>query len=182
MDATDPHSPTVATALAGLPGRVPPKEAKALLAHRDQLPVAPATLLCDPTDLPVHSRYVETFWLPRLGPTALWVLRRLTAATRPGPTAVKLRDLAHAVGVSPATGRSAPLVTALARLASFGALTVTGDPAPADLQVGVRPALPVLSTGQLRYLTRPLLRLHQQVVPATLSWWAAPADSTPPPH
>src|SRR3546814_3891300 len=31
---------------------------------------------------PVRSVYVETFWLPTLGPTAMWLLRRDRKSTR----------------------------------------------------------------------------------------------------
>lgn len=77
----------------------------------------------------VRSVYVETFWLPTLGPSATWVLRRLAcwleAATV--PLSVDLGDLAVELGLGGGVGRSSPIVRTLARLSQFQAAGPAGD-------------------------------------------------------
>ena len=77
----------------------------------------------------VRSVYVETFWLPALGPSATWVLRRLAcwleAAT--APVSVELGDLAVELGLGGGVGRSSPIVRTLARLSQFQAAGPAGD-------------------------------------------------------
>lgn len=71
-------------------------------------------------DLPYSARdpYVERYWLPSFGPTALVLLRRLAldAASLPGDTTVYHVDyLAECVGV-----KGSLLLTTLRRLERFG--------------------------------------------------------------
>ena len=77
----------------------------------------------------VRSVYVETFWLPTLGPSATWVLRRLAcwleAAT--APITVDLSDLAVELGLGGGIGRSSPIIRTLARLWQFQAAGPAGD-------------------------------------------------------
>lgn len=77
----------------------------------------------------VRSVYVETFWLPTLGPSATWVLRRLAcwleAAT--APITVDLSDLAVELGLGGGIGRSSPIIRTLARLSQFQAAGPAGD-------------------------------------------------------
>lgn len=78
---------------------------------------------------PVRSVYVETCWLPTLGPSATWLLRRLASwlegAT--GPVSVELGELATEVGLGHSVGRSSPVVRSLARLAQFQIAAPAGD-------------------------------------------------------
>ena len=50
---------------------------------------------------PIRSVYVETFWLPTLGPTAMWLLRRLSAwlEATPDGISVELPELAQELGL-----------------------------------------------------------------------------------
>jgi len=69
----------------------------------------PATLLIKPWHDPVvdtlghdpRSRYVEQFWLPTLGPTALLLLRHLADRFDRDPDGVELTvvDTSHALGL-----------------------------------------------------------------------------------
>ncbi len=64
-----------------------------------------------------RSRYVETFWLGTLGPTATWLIRRLVAGLERHPDGYRL-DLAttaRAMGLSYVPGRATPFYKALQR-------------------------------------------------------------------
>lgn len=52
---------------------------------------------------PVTSNYVETFWLPILGPSATWALRRLAGlAATPGGVRIPTAELPAASASAPA--------------------------------------------------------------------------------
>ncbi|HEY9557939.1 MAG TPA: hypothetical protein VIR58_14470 [Acidimicrobiales bacterium] len=78
---------------------------------------------------PVRSVYVETFWLPTLGPTAMWLLRRLSAwlEATPDGISVELPELAQELGLGANVGRSSPVIRTLARLLRFQAAAPAGD-------------------------------------------------------
>jgi hypothetical protein len=77
----------------------------------------------------VRSVYVETFWLPTLGPSATWVLRRLASWLEAATTSVSVdvSDLAIELGLGGGTGRSSPIIRTLARLAQFQVAAPAGD-------------------------------------------------------
>ena len=74
----------------------------------------PATLLIKPWHDPVldtlghdpRSRYVEQFWLPTLGPTALLLLRHLADRFDRDPDGIELTvvDTSHALGLGQREG------------------------------------------------------------------------------
>lgn len=68
-----------------------------------------------------RSRYVERFWLPSLGPTALLLLRHLADRFDEDPAGLTLPVAAtnQALGFGPRDGRSSPVVRQLDRLAQF---------------------------------------------------------------
>ena len=68
-----------------------------------------------------RSWYVETFWLPTLGPTALLLLRHLADRFESHPKGIQLQvaDTAAALGLGPREGQSSPLVRSLTRLQQF---------------------------------------------------------------
>jgi hypothetical protein len=88
-----------------------------------------------------RSAAAEVFWLPVLGPSALWAARRLAdrLAARPGGFALALGPFAAELGLGAGVGRGAPVVRALARLVRFGVAEPRGGPA-----LGVRLRLPPL--------------------------------------
>jgi hypothetical protein len=106
----------------------------------------------------VRSVYVETFWLPTLGPSATWVLRRLAcwleAAT--APVSVELGDLAVELGLGGGVGRSSPIVRTLARLSQFQAAGPAGD------AYAVRRFLAPLPVRLANQLPDRLAAAHQQ--------------------
>ena len=67
------------------------------------------------------SLYVELFWLPVIGPSTTWLLRRLNVVLDGEPSGVEvdLSDLSLALGLGPKTGLNAPLMRSLRRLADF---------------------------------------------------------------
>lgn len=75
------------------------------------------------TGVDVLGPYVELFWLPVLGPSATWLLRRLVAGlrARPGGFHVDLDDTAHALGLGGVGGRRSPFRRALLRCTRYGA-------------------------------------------------------------
>ena len=99
-----------------------PVDVQTWLTTHDPLRIVP---LIDPVIETVghepRGTYAETYWLPVIGPSALWALRRLSAwadADRTG-VEVALADLAHELGLGGGTGRNAPMVRTLARLVVF---------------------------------------------------------------
>src|SRR5436305_3785525 len=68
-----------------------------------------------------RSRYVETFWLPTLGPTALLLLRHLADRFDRQPDGVQLTvsDTSHALGLGQRDGNSSPILRTLTRLSQF---------------------------------------------------------------
>lgn len=72
---------------------------------------------------PLNAAYVETFWLPVLGPTALWTARRLAGmvATR-SAVEVDVERLAMAVGVGTNRGADDIMPLTIRRLVGFGVM------------------------------------------------------------
>lgn len=99
----------------------------------------------------VNDPYVEMFWLPILGPTATWLLRRLAGGLEHEPTGytVDMEDLARGIGVTYSHGRHNPFARALHRCVMFGvAQQLSIVP---DRTFAVRTHIPVLP---LRHLSR----------------------------
>jgi hypothetical protein len=70
----------------------------------------------------VRSPYVERFWLPVLGPSATWILRRLVEGLdhRPDGMRVDLARVARSVGLGGTPARNSPFLRGLDRIARFG--------------------------------------------------------------
>lgn len=105
-----------------------------------------------------RSRYVETFWLGVLGPTATWLVRRLVAGFDRSPDGYEL-DLvvtADAMGLSYVAGRSSPFARALQRCTMFGAAHVV----PGGL--AVRRRLPDVAHRHLRRMPEELQAAHAE--------------------
>ena len=72
---------------------------------------------------PIGSSFVEEFWLPVMGPSAVavlrWIDRRADQFGR--ATTVDLAELALAIGLGASTSRHSPIVRALDRLVRFEA-------------------------------------------------------------
>jgi len=112
-----------------------------------------------------RSRYVETFWLGVLGPTATWLVRRLAAGLDRSPDGYEL-DLgatAQAMGLSYTAGRSSPFSKALERCVMFG----LAHPIPRGL--AVRRRIPPIANRHLRRLPDEVQSAHADWQRATIS-------------
>lgn len=113
----------------------------------------------------VRSRYVETFWLGVLGPTATWLVRRFAAGLDRSPDGyeVDLTEIARAMGLSFSAGRSSPFSKALQRCVMFG----LAHPIPSGL--AVRRRVPPVAFRHLRRMPEPVQRLHDEWMHASIS-------------
>lgn len=104
----------------------------------------------------VRDVYAEALWLPVVGPSALWALRRLVALaeTSPDGCRVQVPELAASLGLGTSTGRHAPIVRTLNRLVQFELASWHGD------ELLVRRAVAPLTQRHLRKLPPALQRLH----------------------
>ena len=129
-------------------------------------PIEPTTIFaveswCDPViDQLGHdprSSYVETFWLPILGPSSVWLLRRLADGLDRNPEGFELDliDTAQALGVGMRGGRNAPLLRTFERCCRFGAARMHG---PTSLMV--RRRLAPLTRTQTERLPQSLQARH----------------------
>src|SRR4051794_16051416 len=107
---------------------------------------------------PVNHPYVETLWLPVIGPSATWALRRLGAwATAcPGGVNVILAELGGSLGLGWASGRNSSVQRSLRRLVMFGLAHWTSE-------LAVATAVPPLADRQLRRLAPSLVRVHDRM-------------------
>lgn len=100
-------------------------------------PVWNLELTPGPGPHPIDSTYVEVRWLQVLGPSALWLARRLalTASAVGTPTTVEIAKVARAIGLGAGTGYSSPIVKTAARLVVFRVASVIpgGLSVPASL-------------------------------------------------
>jgi hypothetical protein len=108
----------------------------ALPTHIDPIPLPAVVTVTKWSDrvvetlgYPMDAEYVETFWLPIIGPTATWLARRLAQiAANDAPTPVPLVPLAAAIGISDAKlGKNDTISKAITRLRVFGIVRFDGD-------------------------------------------------------
>ena len=113
-----------------------------------------------------RSAYAETFWLPILGPSTMWLLRRLATGFDHEPDGFRVRcpDLAVELGLSTSLSRNSSFVRAIDRATKFGLAQLH------DYQLYVRLHLPPLAAHHVRRLPQRLADLH--------TGWPAPSAST----
>jgi hypothetical protein len=102
--------------------------------------------IVDEVGFDVFSRYAEMFWLPIMGPSALWIMRRIVMgfAEFPGGYEMDTQEIALAVGLSFTQGANCPFTRALRRCQWFGAAqSVQGG-------LAVRIKLPPVSRRQIQ--------------------------------
>jgi hypothetical protein len=133
------------------------------LAGHDPMTIVP---LRDPVVEAVghdpRSAYVESFWLPILGPSTVVAARHLSARLEvaPGGVTLSLALLAQQLGLGTGTGRNAPLIKSLARLTVFGLAIPKGD------AYALRLAFPPLARRHLRRLAPQLVEAHRLLTEA----------------
>lgn len=109
---------------------------------------------------PVTSRYCEVFWLPVIGPSALWLLRHAVMHTVDGPYTVDVDTLARSLGLGAARGIHSPLVRTLNRLVQFRCATGGWQTATWKM----RTHLPALTDHRLARLPDVLRQAHDELL------------------
>ncbi len=96
-----------------------------------------------------RSTYVETFWLPVLGPSTTWLLRHFTIRLESSPDGVDLdvEETARSLGLGERLGPNSPFARTIKRCVDFEMAEQLG---PQRLAVRVR--LPPLARRHLRRL------------------------------
>ena len=106
-----------------------------------------------------RSHYVETFWLSILGPSTVWLMRRLAGELdhRPDGFRLDVDATAATLGIGNRSGRNSPFQRAIARTCQFG----LGRQLDAET-LAVRRRVPPLTLGQIRRLPAELQSAHQR--------------------
>lgn len=145
--------------------RMTASDAQTWLATTDPIPVvALDDEVVEALGYDPDSVYAETYWLPVIGPTALWALRRLTRWLEDSPDGypLVLAPFARELGLGDGAGRSSPVVRTLARLVCFGLAEIRGD------LLMVRRRVPPLARRHVQRLPGHLATQHQAVVEAAV--------------
>jgi hypothetical protein len=145
----------------------PSHEATAAIDETPAAPVGPSVLHVVPWADPMidtlghdpRSWYVEQFWLPVIGPTATWLLRRIVARFDGEPKGfdLDLDETALALGLGGRESRHSPFGRALARCVSFKLARPLGADA-----LTVRRRIPPLTLRRLDRLPPSLQALHRE--------------------
>jgi len=114
-----------------------------------------------------RSLYVETFWLPTLGPTALLLLRHLASRfdRSPGGVELTVADASAALGLGERDGASSPIVRTLTRLEQFDLACAD----PYTPTVAVRRNLPPVNRRHIRRLPADAQAAHAEWAEAALA-------------
>ncbi len=104
-----------------------------------------------------RSSYVETFWLPVVGPSTTLLLRHLADEldASPGGFEIDAGQLSSDIGLGTRVHRRSPFVRTLDRAAKFGLAQFDG------VVLAVRPRLATLHRRQVQRLSPRLQRLHE---------------------
>lgn len=107
---------------------------------------------------PVRSDYVEWFWLPVLGPSATWLLRRIDFGFEEFPDGYTLdaRATAQALGIAARDDTGTIFARALSRLQSFGVAHGGNE------SFAVRRVLPAVAQRHLNRMPGHLRDAHPQ--------------------
>ena len=107
---------------------------------------------------PVRSDYVEWFWLPVLGPSATWLLRRIDLGFDEFPDGYTLdsRATAQALGIAARDDAGTIFGRAIERLQSFGVAHGNSD------ALAVRRVLPPVAQRHLNRMPTNLRDAHPQ--------------------
>jgi hypothetical protein len=122
-----------------------------------------------PEGFDARSRYVERFWLPVLGPTATWLVRRLADLLEDDTEGARLdlAETARSFGLEWSGGDHSPLRRGLGRCVNYGLARWSGP----EL-LAVRTRMPVV-------WRRLLLRLPETLQAEHRDWLAETAVSDP---
>lgn len=108
---------------------------------------------------PVQHQYVEMLWLPVIGPSSAWLLRRLGgwALACPEGFTVVLPELSESLGLGWSSGPNSSLQRSMRRMIMFG-LASWAD------AFEVATVAPALSERQLARMSPGLVRAHDRMV------------------
>ena len=108
---------------------------------------------------PAQHQYVEMLWLPVIGPSATWLLRRLSgwALACPEGLTVVLPELSESLGLGWSSGANSSVQRSMRRLIMFG-LARWSD------SFEVATAVPAVSERQLARMSPGLVRAHDRMV------------------
>ncbi len=113
-----------------------------------------------------RSLYVETFWLPTLGPTTLLLLRHLAARfdRQPEGLQLKVAETSQALGLGQRDGTSSPLLRSLNRLTQFDLACDDGKGT-----IAVRRNVPPVNRRHVRRMPVELQATHDEWTEAQLA-------------
>lgn len=134
-------------------------DAAAKQTGRDMLWVEPwDDPITDPLGHDPVSKYAELFWLPILGPSSLWLLRRVSLMLQDSPSgfSVKMCDLAQEIGLGNWRGPRSPFQRAVDRCCDFQ-LAVRRE----ESFVYVRRRVPTLGRRLAHRLPQRLREMHE---------------------
>ena len=131
----------------------------------DTIPLPPLLVMAwrepvvDTVGFDPRSGYVEKYWLPMLGPTATWFLRRVAREFDREPDGFSLdaADCARSIGIGTRGGRNSPFERAIERCVRFGLARREHHGI-----LAVRTRVPPLSKAQAQRLPRHLKRSHRR--------------------
>jgi hypothetical protein len=108
-----------------------------------------------------RSHYAESFWLPILGPSTLWLLRSVANRfdVEPDGFTMQLEEASASIGIRSNGGRNNAFQRSLHRLVGFN-MGRTVD----EQTLEVRRVMPILHAGQVRRLSPRLQRQHHEAV------------------
>ncbi len=110
-----------------------------------------------------RSHYAETFWLPILGPSTLWLMRNIAQRfdSEPDGFTLDLVETSTALGIRSKGGKNNSFHRAIGRVVSFN-MGRTID----DATLAVRRVMPALHSGQIRRLSPRLQQQHHETLRA----------------
>ena len=110
-----------------------------------------------------RSPYAETFWLPVLGPSTMWLLRKVADRFDHEPEGFELDllETSHSLGITGKGGRNSAFHRALNRAVSFH-MGRTVD----DTTIAIRRFMPPIHQGQVSRLPVRLQKQHEEVMTA----------------
>ena len=114
----------------------------------------------------VDSEYAELFWLPTLGPSVLWLLRRVATflISNNDSVAIESELLGAMLGLKFGKARDSLIEKTIRRCIYFSVARPTGSDS-----IAFKTSLGPLSQRQLERLPEPLRALHERHAPVDLS-------------
>jgi hypothetical protein len=115
--------------------------------------------VADPHGVPPGSRYVELYWLPVIGPSTAWLLRRLSYGLEmhPAGLTIDLVETARSLGLGERMGKNSPFRRALHRLCTFELARSQGPDA-----LAIRTTVPPLPLRHVNRLPDSLQAGHRR--------------------